>query len=121
MAAHFSVESSSHRSTRDSARLIFRGAGAVALTLTIIAGLEVSFASGRSDVEFSGDASKYVVNRIQKGDRLLEAPALRLIVLKKTGDVTRPRLPLKLLEGCDALVSVFADRRLARVAARCLS
>ena len=124
MPAHFSIQTGSRRSTCDSAKLILRGIGSVVITLAIIAGLEVSFASGRSGVEFSGDAPRQVVNRMQKGNRLQQVAAFQLTVVKNPGGVTTPRLPtvdLKLPEGCDALVSSIADDRLARVAARCVS
>ena len=124
MPAHFSIQTGSRRSTCDSAKLILRGIGSVVITLAIIAGLEVSFASGRSGVEFSGDVPRQVVNRMQKGNRLQQVSAFQLTVVKKPRDVTTPRLPtvdLKLPEGCDALVSPIADDRFARVAARCVS
>ena len=124
MPAHFSIQSGSRKSMCDSAKLILRGVGSVVITLSIIASLEVLFASGRSGVEFSGDAPRHVVNRTQKGNRLLQASAFQLTVVKNPRGVTTPRLPtvdLKLPEGCDALVSPIADDRLARVAARCVS
>ena len=124
MPAHFSIQAGSRRSTCGNAELIFRIMSAVAITLSMTVDLEVSFASGQSGFESSGHFSRQVVNRIQKGNRLLEASAFQLTVMKKTRDVTSPRVPfvnLKLLEGCDALVSPLADSRLARVAARCVS
>ena len=124
MPAHFSFRSGLNSSKCDRAKLIFRSVSAVAITLSITAGLEGSFASGQSGAEFIDGAPRQVVNRMKKGDRLLEAPAFQLTVVKKPRDVITPRPPvvdLKLPVGCDTFVSFMADDRLARIAARCLS
>src|SRR6478752_577781 len=117
MPAHsyLSIQSSSRRSTCDRAKLIFRSACAVALALSIVAGLEGSFASGLG-IGRAGGAARQVINRMQKGDRLRGASAFQLTVLKKLNAVTTRRLPtvnLKLPEGCEPLVSPIANDWLA--------
>src|SRR5690349_19398021 len=98
MPAHFSIQFGSRRSTRDSAKLIFKSISSVAITLSIIVGLEVSFASGRSGVEFSGDVPRQVVNRMKKGNRLQDTSAFQLTNVALPG---LPAVASKLPEGCD--------------------
>ena len=84
MPAHFSLQSGSRKSTCERAKLICRSVSAVAVAVSIIVGLDVSFASGRSGNDLSESASQQAVNRTQKGNRLPAASALQIDRREKT-------------------------------------
>jgi hypothetical protein len=103
-------------SPRSGAQLFAGSVAAALVALSFFAGMEVSVATARMAAEPSGQ----IVNRLQKGDRLLGSAAQQNVA-KKPREFTVPRLDLKLPDGCDSLVSPIADDRLARIASRCVS
>lgn len=104
MATHNSIQSCLHRSPRGAAELYIRSMTAVLVVLAIVVCIEVSIPTTSSRAEAAGE----IVNRLHKVDRLpLPSHA--------------PIVDLKLLTGCESLVSPLADASLANVAGRCVS
>jgi hypothetical protein len=89
--------------------------GAVCASI-LLASLNGSTASP----EISTQAS--LVNRDHKGDRLPLVPAFPLGADKQSQQNTAPAaVDRKLPDGCESAVSPIVDRRLARIASRCIS
>jgi len=104
MTTHNSIQSCLRRSARGATELFTRSMTAVLVVLAIVVGFEVSIPTTSSRAEPSGE----IVNRLHKVDRLpLPSHA--------------PIADLKLLTGCEPLVSPLADAPLANVAGRCVS
>jgi hypothetical protein len=79
--------------------------------LCAVTSIALSTTPAPSDLE----QPKQSVNRTLKGDRI--AVSRRITEIKRSPQTTE----IKLLHGCEGLVSPLADRKLSRSAGRCLS
>lgn len=90
--------------------------GLAALILNIIV-LDVRVTPG----PFGAPLNTEIVDRTLKADRLLSAPTTYPDAVKHSRGTNLPASDLKLLDGCEALVSLLAFSPLAHVPARCVS
>jgi hypothetical protein len=99
-----------------SGRIFAGGLAAAGIVLSVIVGLEVPAAALRAAPQSLEQTSGQVVNRARKGDRQIGLQEIRKIAPRPA-----PAPDLKLAAGCESLVSVLANARLAKVAGRCVS
>jgi len=90
--------------------------------VSIVIGIEVSVATASSGAAPSTE----IINRTQKGDRLLLVPALHRNPVNRPPEVSLPRMHIlapdqDLADGCESSVSPLARSPLAQIAGRCLS
>ena len=99
-------------------RLLIACTAVSVAALTLIATLEASIATTLRDAKLPVQT----VNRTLKSDRLF-ASGVHLKNIKKPRErAPQPRdAKSKLPDGCEALVSPAADKRLARIPGRCVS
>jgi hypothetical protein len=96
------------------------GIGLLALALAMLCAA-ISIALSTVTVQSNIQPTQQTVNRALKGDRIV--PALVTESLRRALEIKRPAQSpdTKLPDGCEALVSPFANPRLARTAGRCTS
>lgn len=124
MLARAPIRSGSNRCVRDGSQVLVESMAAALVILSIVIGLEISVATARSGVEFSGKPPEEIVTPARKSDRLVMSPRIRLNAMNQLRDLNPLRVPgldSKLTDGCEGLVSPLANPRLATVAGRCVS
>jgi len=124
MREHISVQSNLSRAACRHVQLLVGSLSAalVVATIFIFVGLEVPTATARLGIEFSGDTTRQIVNRTGKSDR--QDLAIRLNARTHPESIDALQAPagdLKLLIGCESMISPLAHPLLSRVARRCLS
>ena len=94
--------------------------GLLALALAMLCAV-ISIAVSTVIVQSNVQLPPQTVNRMLKGDRIV--PAFTTESLRRAPEIKPPAqsLDTKLPDGCEALVSPFANPRLARTAGRCMS
>jgi hypothetical protein len=76
------------------------------------------FEAATATLQVGPQSSRLTINRTLKGDRIAPAFSTHSIRLPEG---RASRTPVELVDGCESLVSRFANAPLARIAGRCIS
>jgi len=122
MSPQTSLRSDLLSSTGRALRYLVSGCSVLLAIVSIVIGIEVSVATASSGAAPSTE----IINRTQKGDRLLLVPELHRNPVDRPPEVNLPRMhrlapDQDLADGCESSVSPLARSPLAQIAGRCLS